>query len=181
MTEYPWLTTLWVLPLAGERKPSPFVKSKFQTGAGKFSPDGNWVVYCSMESGKAEIYVQPWPGPGPQIQISSDGGTDPLWRSDGKEIFYRNGSKMMSVPVTIRPAFQAGRPQVLWEGEYTHGLSASCGAKGATNTGYDVSPDGQRFLMIKDNDQKTFSTRIVVVLNWVEELKRTMAEAAGKK
>jgi Tol biopolymer transport system component len=134
-----------------------------------------------MESGKAEIYVQPWPGPGPKIQISSEGGTDPLWRRDGKEIFYRNASKMMAVPVSIQPAFQAGRPHLLWEGEYTHGLSSSCGVKGATNTGYDVSPDGQRFLMIKDSDQNMYATKIVVVLNWVEELKRIMAEAGGKK
>lgn len=170
---------VWMLPLAGERKPVPFVRSKAQTGAGKFSPDGKWVVYCSLESGKAEIYVQPWPGPGPKIQISADGGTDPLWRADGKEIFYRDGPKMMAVPVTPGASFHAGRPQVLWEGDYTHGLSSSCGIKGATNTGYDVSPDGRRFLMIKDNDQNTYSTKIVVVMNWVEELKRLMADSSG--
>jgi hypothetical protein len=139
------------------------------------------VLYCSLESGKAEVYVQQWPGPGPKIQISSEGGWDPLWRSDGKEIFYRNGSRMMAVAVNIGASFQAGRPQVLWEGEYTFGLSSSCGVKGATATSYDVSRDGQRFLMIKDNDGNTYSTKIVVVLNWVEELKRILAENSGKK
>jgi hypothetical protein len=150
-------------------------------GAGKFSPDGKWVVYCSMESGKAEIYVQPWPGPGPKIQISSEGGMDPMWRRDGKEIFYRNASKMMAVPVSTQASFQAGRPQLLWEGEYTLGLSSSCGLRGVTFTSYDVSLDGQRFLMIKDNDQNMYATKIVVVVNWVEELKRIMAEAGSKK
>jgi len=156
-------------------------QGKSQTGAGKFSPDGKWVVYCSQESGKAEVYVQPWPGPGPKIQISSDGGWDPLWRADGKEIFYRNGPRMMVVAVSTGTPFQAGRPQVLWEGEYTFGLSSSCGVRGATATGYDVSRDGQRFLMIKDNDGNTYSTKVVVVLNWVEELKRIMAGNGDKK
>jgi serine/threonine-protein kinase len=172
---------IWMLPLTGDRKPVPFLRSKSQTGAGKFSPDGKWIVYCSMESGKAEVYVQSWPGPGPKIQISSEGGTDPLWRHNGKEIFYRKGSKMLAVPVNTHGSFQAGKPQLLWEGEYTEGLSSSCGVKGATNTGYDVSPDGQRFVMIKDEDQNTFSTKIVVVMNWVEELKRMMAEAGGAR
>jgi serine/threonine-protein kinase len=171
----------WILPLAGDRQPRPFAVSKFPTGAGKFSPDGKWVVYCSMESGRPEIYVQPWPGPGAKIQISAEGGTDPMWRRDGKEIFYRNASKMMAVPVSTGASFQAGRPQLLWEGEYMHGLSSSCGFKGVTTTSYDISPDGQRFLMIKDNDQNMYATRIVVVVNWVEELKRIMVEAGAKK
>ena len=172
---------IWMLPLTAERKPVPFVQAKSQAGAGKFSPDGKWVVYCSMDSGKAEVYVQPWPGPGPKIQISSDGGWDPLWRSDGKEIFYRNGSRMMAVAVSTGASFHAGKPQVLWEGGYTFGLSSSCGYKGTTATSYDVSRDGQRFLMIKDNDANTYSTKSVVVLNWVEELKRIVAEQSGKK
>jgi hypothetical protein len=172
---------VWIMPLTGDRQPRPFARSRFPVGAGKFSPDGKWVVYCSMESGKAEIYVQPWPGPGPKIQISSEGGLDPMWRRDGKEIFYRNASKMMAVPVSTQPSFQAGRPQLLWEGEYTYGLSSSCGFKGATITSYDVSLDGQRFLMIKDNDQNMYSTKIVVVVNWAEELKWAMRPAEQKK
>jgi len=172
---------VWIMPLTGDREPRPFAKSRFPVGAGKFSPDGNWVVYCSMESGKAEIYVQPWPGPGAKIQISSEGGMDPIWRRDGKEIFYRNASKMMAVPDSTQVSFQAGRPQMLWEGEYMFGLSSSCGLRGVTFTSYDVSLDGQRFLMIKDNDQNMYATKIVVVVNWAEELKRIMAESSGKK
>ncbi len=171
--------SLWVLPLTGDRVPRPLYKSNFPVGAGKFSPDGKWVVYCSLESGKPEVYVQPWPGPGPRIQISSEGGTDPLWRRDGKEIFYRNASKMMAVPVDTQPSFRAERPQLLWEREYMHGLSSSCGAKGVTTTSYDLSVDGQRFLMIKDNDEKMYATKIVVVVNWAEELKQMMSEASG--
>jgi hypothetical protein len=104
-----------------------------------------------------------------------------MWRRDGKEIFYRDGSKMMVVPVSTQASLQAGKPRLLWEGEYTLGLSSSCGLRGATFTSYDVSLDGQRFLMIKDHDQNLNATKIVVVLNWVEELKRIMAETGGKK
>ena len=172
---------VWVLPMEGDREPHPFAASGFPEGAGKFSPDGRWMVYCSMESGKAEVFVQPWPGPGPKIQISSEGGMDPVWRRDGKEIFYRNGTRMMAVAVGTQPPFRAGRPQQLWEGDYMFGPSSSCGIKGATTTSYDVSPDGQRLLMIRETDQKMYATKIVVVLNWVEELKRKMAGAGGKK
>lgn len=106
---------------------------------------------------------------------------DPVWRRDGREIFYRNGDEMMAVAVSTDGSFRPHRPQVLWTGEYMFSLSSSCGIKGASTTSYDVSLDGERFLMIKDNEQKTYSTRIVVVLNWVEELKAIMAEAGGNK
>jgi hypothetical protein len=79
---------------------------------------------------------------------------------------------MMAVAVSTKPAFRAGRPELLWEGDYMFGPSASCGFKGTTTTSYDVSLDGQRFLMIKENDQNLYATRIVVVLNWAEELKK---------
>lgn len=164
--------SVWVLAMEGDRKPHPLSTTEFPEGAGKFSPDGRWVLYCSMESGKAEIYVQPWPGPGPKIQISSEGGMDPMWSRDGKEIFYRDGAKMMAVAVSTQPTFRAGRPELLWEGDYMFGPSASCGFKGTTTTSYEVSLDGQRFLMIKENDQNLYATKVVVVLNWAEELRQ---------
>jgi eukaryotic-like serine/threonine-protein kinase len=170
---------IWILPLEGDRQPRPFVKTGSAEGAAKFSPDGDWVAYSSMESGRPEIYVQAWPGPGAKIQISSEGGTDPLWRRDGKEIFYRNGPKMMAVAATADSTFHAGKPQMLWSGEYTHGLSSSCGWQGTSRTSYDVSLDGERFLMIKDDDQGLFATKIIVVVNWAAELHRIMAEAGA--
>jgi serine/threonine-protein kinase len=133
-----------------------------------------------MESGRAEVYVQPWPGPGPKIQVSSEGGTDPIWSRDGRELFYRNGDKMMVVAVTTQPAFQASRPQTLWEGRYSHGMGSSCGMPGATSANYDVTGDGRRFLMVNDLDQNAVSTRIVVVLNFAEELKRLTAAGKAK-
>ena len=172
---------IWILPLEGDRQPRPFVKTGFPEGAAKFSPDGQWIAYSSMESGRPEIYVQAWPGPGAKIQISSDGGTDPLWRRDGKEIFYRHGPRMMAVAATAGPSFQAGKPQLLWTGEYTHGLSSSCGWQGTSRTSYDVSLDGQRFLMIKDDDQSLFATKIIVVVNWAAELTRIMAGSGAAR
>jgi tRNA A-37 threonylcarbamoyl transferase component Bud32 len=172
---------IWILPLEGDRQPRPFVKTGFPEGAAKFSPDGQWVAYSSMESGRPEIYVQAWPGPGAKIQISSDGGTDPLWRRDGKEIFYRNGPRMMAVTATAGSTFRAGKPQMLWSGEYTHGLSSSCGWQGTSRTSYDVSLDGERFLMIKDDDQSLFATKIMVVVNWAAELNRIMAGSGAAR
>jgi dipeptidyl aminopeptidase/acylaminoacyl peptidase len=170
---------VWVLPLDGERTPRPFVRTKVGEGSARFSPDGKWVAYCSMESGKPEVLVRPWPGPGPTIQVSSDGGTDPIWSRDGRELFYRSGDKMMVVPVSTSPTFKASRPVVLWEGKYSHGMSSSCGPPGTTETNYAVSGDGQRFLMVQDANQDMISTRIVVVLNFLEELKAGKATLAA--
>jgi eukaryotic-like serine/threonine-protein kinase len=165
-----------VLPLHGERKPLPVAQSKFVEGSPKFSPDGQWLAYCSNESGRPEVFVQPYPGPGPKTQVSTDGGTDPVWRAKGGELYYRNGAKMMAVEVRTQPRFAAGRPAMLWEGDYSHGMSSSCGAPGVSSFNYDVTPDGERFLMVKDVHHKVESTRIVVVLNWTTELQRLMAE-----
>ncbi|MCX6636255.1 MAG: hypothetical protein NT090_14420 [Acidobacteria bacterium] len=138
------------------------------------------MTYCTNESGQNEVFVQPWPGPGPRIQVSSEGGTDPMWSRGGKELFYRNGDKMMVVAVTTQPTFRASRPQLLWESHYSHGMSSSCGPPGTTEANYDVSSDGQRFRMVKDLDQDAASTRIVVVLNFAEELKQLTAAAKSK-
>ena len=170
---------VYVLDMVGERKPSPFAQSKFDEGSPQFSPDGRWIAYCSNESGRNEIYVQNYPGPGPKIQLSVDGGSDPLWRRKGGELYYRNGDKMMAVTVATRPAFTAGRPKLLWEAHYNYGLNSLCGAPGPTSSNYDVSADGQRFLMIQEGERDAPATEIRVVLNWSEELKRLMASTAA--
>jgi eukaryotic-like serine/threonine-protein kinase len=156
---------IWVLHLS-DHKTEPFLRTPFNEGAPVFSPDGHWVAYMSDESGRFEIYVQPFPGPGGKWQISTDGGSEPAWNRNGRELFYRNGKKMMAVDVTTQPTFSAGKPKVLFEGDY---LSV---AIGLTNTAYDVSSDGQRFLMVKQVGQAVSSTQINVVQNWFEELKR---------
>jgi serine/threonine-protein kinase len=136
------------------------------------------MAYCSNESGRPQVYVQAFPGPGPKIQVSNDGGTDPVWRRSGGELFYRNEDSMMAVAVSTTPTFAAGRPQELWNGHYSHGMSSSCGPPGTTSSNYDVTADGQRFLMIKDDDQdRASSKQIVVVLGWSDEVSRLAARA----
>jgi eukaryotic-like serine/threonine-protein kinase len=148
--------------------PRQLEASKFAEGSPKFSPDGRWVTYCSAESGKPQVYVHAYPGPGAKIQISSEGGTDPVWKRDGGELYYRNGDSMMAVAVSIAPAFKAGRSQELWKGHYSHGMSSSCGPPGATSSNYDVTQDGKRFLMIKDDDQD----RVVSKRSWLSSAGR---------
>jgi Tol biopolymer transport system component/tRNA A-37 threonylcarbamoyl transferase component Bud32 len=156
-------------PSAGSgqvRKGQVFLQTKFNEAAPQFSPDGHWIAYVSDESGRKEIYVQPYPGPGGKWQISTEGGAEPLWNRNGRELFYRNGSKLMAVEITTKPSFSPGTPKMLFEGQYQTLPTIS-------TPNYDVSPDGQRFLMLKPTEQEqSATTQINVVLNWFEELKQ---------
>ena len=145
----------------------PFAQTPFFEGVPQFSPDGRWVAYVSdeSESGRWEIYVRPYPGPGAKWRISTEGGTEPVWNPDGRELFYRSGNTMMAVDVATKPVFRAGRPRRLFSGDYV--LAAT------TFPNYDVSRDGSRFLMLQRSGQEqTTPTQIVTVLNWFDELKR---------
>ncbi len=121
----------WLLPIGEPGAPRAIAKSRSGEGSAKFSPDGRWIAYSSDESGKEEIYVQPFPGLGPKLQVSNNGGTDPVWRRSGGELYYRSGNKMMVVSVTTsQPEFRASAPKQLWEGNYSDGAGASCGMPG---------------------------------------------------
>jgi eukaryotic-like serine/threonine-protein kinase len=155
---------IWVLRMS-DRKMQPFLRTPFDEAVPRFSPDGRWLAYISNESGRYEIYVQPYPGPGGKWQISAEGGTEPVWNRNGRELFYRNGNKMMVVDISTQPGFAAGAPRVVFEGRYELAPFPI--------SNYDVSPDGQRFLMLKPVEQEQAApTQINVVLNWFEELKR---------
>ena len=144
----------------GDRKVETFLQTRFNEIAPRFSPDGRWLAYASDESGRTEVYVQPFPGPGGKWQISTEGGTEPVWARNG-ELFYRNRDKMMAVGTTTKANFSADTPKVLFEGHY---------ATYNTMPAYDVTPDGQRFLLAKTAEQGP--QEISVVLNWTEELKQ---------
>jgi eukaryotic-like serine/threonine-protein kinase len=133
------------------------------------SPDGRWLAYQSDESGRDEISVRPFPNvQSSKWSISTNGGVQPLWARNGRELFYVSASALMRVPVTTTPKFEAGVPIKLFEGQYA--LNPLPG--GGMGRMYDVSPDGQRFLMIKEaNDAELPFARIVVVQNWLK-LKR---------
>jgi Tol biopolymer transport system component len=147
------------------RKAEPFIRTPFNESAPQFSPDGHWLAYVSNESGRNEIYVVAYPGPGGKWQISTEGGTEPVWNRNGRELFFRDANKMMAVDVAAQASFASGRPHTLFEGPYA--------LTPATFPNYDVSLDGQRFLMLKPMaSAEPPPTQINVVLNWFEELKQ---------
>jgi serine/threonine-protein kinase len=158
------------LRLQGQRKPEPFLHTAFNEYAPRFSPDGRWLAYVSDESGRDEVYVQAFPGPSGKVQVSIEGGTEPVWNPRGRELFYRNGQKMMVVTVTTNPTFTASKPRLLFEKPYAMTYRPDAWQN------YDVSPDGQHFLMVKA-EQELAATQINVVLNWFEELKRRVPPA----
>jgi len=164
-------TELWALPLFGDRKPFPFVQGKFAATSAQFSPNGRYVAYTSNETGRHEVYVQTFPQHTGKWQISTSGGEQPMWRRDGKELFYLShgesasgGDTLMSVAVdTNSAAFQAGIPKELFETQLI--------PLWLWRNVYAVSPDGQRFLMIVRAAQ-TKPQPITVVLNWPALLKK---------
>jgi Tol biopolymer transport system component len=156
---------LWILQIEGDREPQPFITSPNSERFPKFSPDGKWIAYVSNELGPMNVYVSPYPKPDVKYLVSEEeGGGQPVWSPDGTELFYRIGNRMMVVSVETEPTFRPGRPEVLFEGRYVNSRIR------IWNPYYDISPDGQRFLMIKDVEGRT--GQINVVLNWFEELKR---------
>jgi Tol biopolymer transport system component len=162
---------IWVLRVS-DRKAQPFLRTPFNENVPRFSPDGHGLAYMSDESGRFEIYVQPYPGPGGKWQISTEGGTEPVWNPSGRELFYRSGDKMMAVDIATQPGFAAGTPRMRFEGHYQSAPFPIAN--------YDVSPDSERFLMLKAAEQaEAAPTQINVVLNWFEELKQKVP--TGKK
>jgi serine/threonine protein kinase len=160
---------IWILPLAGDRRPRLFLRKPFQEDRPRFSPSGSWLAYISNESGRSEIYVQSYPGPGPRWQISTGGGVDPVWAPNGRELFYRNGRRIMAVDIAQSATFMASAPRVLFEGNYVFGEPV---------IDFDVHPDGERFAIIQPGRQDPPVTHINVVMNWFEELKRRVPPSA---
>ena len=170
---------IWILPVVGmpaDHKPRLFIQSRFILTHPDFSPDGRWISYVSNESGSPEVYVQAYPGPGEKIRISTNGGTEPVWTSNGRELLYRAPSSsgarsaFLSVAVRSTSPFRTDPPRVLFEtqpGEYD---------STSPTRGWDASADGQRFLLAKPVtlDDKPVAA-IHIVLNWAHELRRLVA------
>jgi len=164
---------LWVLPITPQGPggaPMPVVQGEFNEGQGQFSPDGRWIAYVSDESGKFEIYVQPFPlnsGGGGRWMVSSGGGAEPHWRRDGKALYYlgTSGRTLMETEIASGPVFKAGVPHALFD--------APLAVAGNLNASrWDIAPDGQRFLTITNPPGDAVSSSINMVLNWQAGLKK---------
>jgi eukaryotic-like serine/threonine-protein kinase len=153
-----------VLPLFGDRKPIPYLQTEFVEAQARFSPDGRWIAYSSNESGRPEVYVQSFPASASKSKVSTDGGAEPRWRRDGKELFYiAADQKLMAVEVKVGTTFQPGLPRALFQ-------TRVIGLCDELNH-YAVSKDGQRFLVNTVVEEST-SNPLTVVLNWTAELRR---------
>ena len=149
---------------------TPLVQTPFSERNGEVSPDGRWLAYEADDSGRFNIYVRPFPDVSSGYwQVSTDGGTRPLWARNSQELFYLSVTgALMRVGVAAGPTWAATAPTKLFEGRY----GAAANQNGRT---YDVAPDGKRFLMIKAGgsaDQTAVPTSLIVIQNWLEELKR---------
>jgi len=155
---------LWEVSLDGEHESKVLLKTRFREGRNKISPDGKWMAYSSDESGRHEVYVRRYPEMSGKWQVSIGGGSYPLWAPDMSEIYYRSSSSVMAVEIDLSESFEAGQPHALFDDTYYD----------ASGFQYDLSPDGERFLMIKTyGDEGDDGNRpIKVVTNWFEELKR---------
>jgi Tol biopolymer transport system component len=165
------------LTVNGEYEQRSLLKEVYREIEPQISPNGKWMAYTSNESGHAEVFVRPFPDvdSGGRWQVSTDGGRSPLWSPDGEYLFYRNGDAVMEVSVTIEPNFSQETPKTLFRRKY---LSLSGLANVFALNSWDISPDGKRFLMIKpveaseDEPVSDVSSKIIIVLNWFEELKQ---------
>ena len=155
---------IWLLPLSGDGRPISFLKTAASESRPKFSPGGNWLAYESDESGRSEIWVQPLPPNGSRFQISAAGGTQARWRRDGKEMYYVSLSgRLMAVPVSAGKSFEHGAPRELFGGMPSTGVRQSH---------YQVSADGQRFLVALPVGKEGAVAPLTVVVNWLAELKK---------
>jgi hypothetical protein len=140
-------------------KPKLLFGTQFNQRGAVFSPDGRWIAYTSNESGSDQVYVVPYPGPGGKWQVSANGGAFPRWNRNGRELFYREGTKMMAVDVETGSSFRSGTPKMLFDKPY----------QGT----YDVAPDGKSFLMFQNAVSAQGQTsELRVVVNWFEELRQ---------
>jgi serine/threonine-protein kinase len=155
---------IFMLPLEEERKAQPYLNTSSSELNPMVHPKGRWLLFTSDESGQREVYIRTFPDPSEgRWQVSVNGGQEPLWSRDGKELFYRShgDNKIVSVEVKTEPVFELGTRKILFDDVYV---------RRTDHPNYDIHPDNDRFLMIKRNELE--STEIIIVLNWFEELKR---------
>ena len=154
---------------AGGRSVQPFLATAFHESSPRFSPDGRWVAYVSNESGRSEVYVRPLADPSQKSQVSIDGGVEPVWARDGRELFYRVDAGVRSVVVERTTPFRASQPRVLFEGSFESGTIDRPNYDAATTSG---------FVMVESAGEQSGDHDLHLLLNWVETIPALMSRAA---
>jgi len=162
----PLAFNIWLLRSGSGQEPQPLIQTPFKDDQPAFSPDDRTLAYVSDETGRLQVYVLPFPGPGRRVQVSIEGGTEPVWSRRGNELFFRDGRRYFSVPVRLSDdgSLEAGRPELLFEGDFV----VPSFVPGMPS--YDVAPDGRHFLMVTRASDTPWPDRLDVVLDWTEEL-----------
>jgi eukaryotic-like serine/threonine-protein kinase len=150
-------SNLWLLDMSAQHATRALLETPYREGGPTFSPDGQFIAYASDASGRNEIYIRPVSGTGREVPVSAEGGGEPVWARHAQQLFYRQGDAVMAVDVETSPALKLGTPRQLFERPYKRSP--------AVWPNWDVTPDGQHFVMIK-TAQQTALTQINVVLNW---------------
>ncbi len=155
---------IWVLPLEGDRSPRPFAQTAASEWGGSFSPTGSWLAFTSDESGKQEVYLQQYPGPGARYQVSEGGGSDPRWGPRGDEILFRDGDSVIAAAINFASQPVISGRRTLFSGRFEEATGSF--------PNYDVAPDGSRFVMIRTADAPQPPVEMHFVLGWFDELRR---------
>jgi serine/threonine protein kinase/Tol biopolymer transport system component len=159
--------SVWYAKLEGDHTPHPFIVDKFDAFMPSLSPDGHWMAYSTNESGRYEIYVRAFPGPGATVQVSRDGGTEPLWSADGSSLYFRGDRRMLVADIVARGSLSVTKRRVLFSDAFD-------GDMPMPHRNYDLTRDG-KFIMIAANASDKQQT--IVVLNWLDELRAKLAAA----
>jgi serine/threonine-protein kinase len=157
------LRDIWIAPADSPQALRPFIATPAEEMMPSVSSDGKWLAYVSNESGRSEVYVRPMPGPGRQLQISTDGGLEPIWSPNRRELFYRGSGKIILARIANLETSATVTRQQLFDDVY---FGAPVHAM------YGVSPDGSRLVFAKASGGET---KTVVVLNWLDEVRRKVA------
>ena len=151
--------------MTGDTTTHPFVTTSFNELSARFSPDGKWVAYTSDESGITQVYVKPFPGPGPRVSVSIDGGENPVWSRDGRRLFYAKDQQMMVASVNPSPTFSVSGQRVFFEGDFISNPGHAT---------YDVAPSGDEILVVKPVSGES---QLIIAEGWKYEL---LARLKGK-
>jgi serine/threonine-protein kinase len=157
---------LWLQPIKASAQRKQIFPGVARVFDARFSPDGRWIAYVSAQSGRAQVYLQAFPGPGERVQASTDGGSEPVWAPNGSELYFRTPTKLMAVDVKARPALAVGKPRQLFEGDFR-----------LSHHDYGLLPDGRHFIMIQSVEGKRPQAELHVVVNWSDELKQRLLAA----